>query len=102
MYGQVQPKLVFGENVTQALQFAESGAADVGIVALSIVSAPHIRDKGRFWEVPQEAYSPLDQGGLILKRARDPEAAKTFRDFLLGDSGRAVLKRYGFLLPESQ
>ena len=92
----VEPKLVLGENVAQALQFVESGAADAGIVALSLAVAPPLRTRGRYWEIPMDAYPPLEQGGIILK---DSQAARDFRAFLLSENGRRILKQYGFVVP---
>lgn len=98
LYEAVQPKLVFGENVTQAAQFVQSGAVDAGIIALSLAIAPPMKD-GRFQEVPRETYPRLDQGAAILSSARDPEAARALLDFVAGPRGRAVLTRYGFSTP---
>jgi molybdate transport system substrate-binding protein len=99
VYPQVERRLVYGENVAQTAQFVQSRAADVGIIALSLALAPPLRASGRYWEVPLEAYPAMEQGGLILDWARDPAAARAFRDFLLGPQGRAILERYGFELP---
>ena len=88
----VEKKLVIGENVTQAFQFVQSGAADVGLVARSLA----IRGQGRYWEVPLDAYPRLDQGGVILT---DSPAAREFRDFLLSATGRRILGEYGFFPP---
>jgi molybdate transport system substrate-binding protein len=99
VYDLVRSKLVFGENVSQALQFVQSGSADVGIVALSLALSPTVAHAGRFWEVPLDAYPRLEQGGTILQWASNPDAARSFRSFMLGADGRAVLKRYGFLAP---
>jgi molybdate transport system substrate-binding protein len=99
-YGSAKPKLVFGENVAQTLQFVQSGNAEIGIVALSLALAPTVRADGRFWEVPLNQYPRMDQGGVILKWAKDPDAARAVSRFLTGTEGRSVLKRYGFFLPE--
>jgi molybdate transport system substrate-binding protein len=99
VYDRVRPKLVLGENVAQALQFVESGSAQIGIVALSLALSPSVQAHGRFWEVALQSYPRIDQGGTILRWASNPEAAFSFRSFLLSDDGRAVLKRYGFFLP---
>ena len=95
----MQPKLVFGENVAQALQFAETGAADAAIVARSLVSAPAVQNRGRWLDIPAEAHPRLEQRGVVLENASDPQAARAFRDFILGGDGRAILEQYGFLLP---
>lgn len=97
----VQPKLVLGENVSQAAQFVETGAADAGIIALSLALAPPLVDRGRYAIVPPDSYPRLEQGAVVPSAAARPEAARAFLDFVLGPAGRAVLERYGFLPPEA-
>jgi molybdate transport system substrate-binding protein len=99
VYEPVRSKLVFGENISHAMQFVESGAADIGVLALSLVVSPQMRERGRYWEVPAHAYPAIEQGGLLLKSSRDHEASRAFCDFVLSDAGRIILKRYGFCLP---
>ncbi|MGA2576696.1 MAG: molybdate ABC transporter substrate-binding protein [Bryobacteraceae bacterium] len=96
IYDAVQGKLVMGENISQAFQMAQSGAAEVGIVALSLAIAPGAVGQGHYWEVPRDAYPRIQQGGAIMKWTKNPEAARAFRAFLLAPEGRAILKRYGF------
>jgi molybdate transport system substrate-binding protein len=96
----VRPRLVLGENVAQAAEFVQNGGADVGIVAKSLVLSPPLRDVGRWVDVPLDAFPRLEQGGVVLRRAGDVDAARAVRDALLGAEGRAVLARYGFELPE--
>jgi molybdate transport system substrate-binding protein len=100
VYDQVRPKLVFGENVAQALQFVQTGAADAGLVALSLAMASTVRDKGRWIDVPIDSYPRLEQGGAILKWAADVDAARALRAFVLGTEGRTILREYGFSIPE--
>ena len=100
VYNAVRPKLVYGENVQQALQFVQSGAADVGIVALSLALAPAIKPQGRYADVPLDAYPRIVQGGVILRWAADAAAARSLRAFLIAAEGRAVLKQYGFFMAE--
>ncbi len=95
-----EPKLVYGENIGQTAQFVQSGAADIGIIALSLAIAPQMRDAGRHWEIPLESYPRMEQGGMIVNGTKETRAARAFRDFVLGRHGREVLKRYGFFLPE--
>jgi molybdate transport system substrate-binding protein len=99
VYDRVQPKLVVGENIAQTLQFVQSGAADAGIVALSLALAPNVKGKGRMYEIPVSTYPRLEQGGVILKSAQDVDAARAFRGFLLSADGQAILKQYGFAPP---
>ncbi len=97
VYDAVKSKLVLGENVAQALQFVQSGNAEIGVVALSLAISPAVRDQGRFWEVPLGSYPRMDQGGVILKWAKDAEAARLFRGFLTKPEGRSIFKKYGFM-----
>jgi len=99
VYDQVASRLVYGENIAQTAQFVQSGAADAGILALSLAVAPQLRDAGRFWQVPLDAYPRMEQGGIILKSTKDLESARAFREFVLGEHGREVLKQYGFSVP---
>jgi molybdate transport system substrate-binding protein len=99
VYERVKDRLVLGENIAQSAQFIDSGAADIGIIALSLAMAPAMRDKGRFWKVPLDSYPRLEQGGVILSWARDVDAAHQFTSFVASDAGAAILKRYGFTLP---
>lgn len=96
----VDDKLVLGENVAQAADFVRSGGADAGLVAKSLVLTDALRDVGRWSEVPLELFPRLEQGGVVLRRADDPAAAREVRDALLGERGRALLERYGFSLPD--
>jgi molybdate transport system substrate-binding protein len=96
LYDAVKDKLVMGENISQTFQMAQSGAAEVGIVALSLALAPGASGQGHYREVPRDAYPPIQQGGAILKWTKNPADAQAFRAFLLSPDGRAILKRYGF------
>jgi molybdate transport system substrate-binding protein len=100
VYDRIQSKLVTAENIAQTLQFVQSGAAEVGVVALSLAMAPGVRGQGRYWEVPLYSYQRLWQGGVILKRAAESHAAAEFREFLTGDEGKRILLQYGFSVPD--
>jgi len=99
IYDAVREKLVHGENISQALQFVQSGSAEIGILALSLALAPGVESQGRFWKIPSDRYSRMEQGGIMLRWAKDSSGTRLFKQFLLGDQGRAILKRYGFGLP---
>lgn len=102
VYEKVQSKLVLGDNIAQTAQFVESGAADVGIIALSLAVAPAMKDKGQYWEVPLDAYPTIEQGGVTLSWAQNPEGVKIVRNYMTGPKGQAMLKRYGFFLPPGE
>jgi len=99
IWNRVNRNVVLGENVAQAAQFVQSGAADAGIIAKSLAVAPAMRGAGRFWEIPENAHPRLTQGGLILPWAVSRDAAIRLRDYLLSDEGRQLLESYGFGLP---
>lgn len=99
VYEQAESRLVFGENIAQTAQFVQSGAADLGILSLSLALAPQMQ--GHHWEIPSTAYPPLVQGGIILNWTKQATAAREFRDQVLGEGGKAVLRRYGFVTPEN-
>jgi molybdate transport system substrate-binding protein len=100
VYDQVEPKFVYGENIAQTAQFVQSGAADVGLVALALALSPKMSSVGSYWEIPLDAYPKMEQGGVILKSTQHLEAARSFRDFLFSPHGIEVLKKFGFSLPE--
>ena len=101
IYEQVKTKLVYGENISQAAQFVQSGNAQAGIVAMSLAVSPAMRD-GKQWVIPAEMHPPIEQGAIILKDAKNKEAAKAFLDFVKSSVGRSTLAKYGFKLPENQ
>lgn len=102
VYEEIKEKLVLGENIAQTAQFVESGAADVGLLALSLAMAPAMKEKGVYWELPAESYPAIEQGGVIMKWTKDPEAARVFTSYLCGPTGQATLKAYGFIIPETK
>jgi len=93
------PKLVVGENVTQAAQFVSSGNADAGFVAYSLVVAPNLGDKGRWIEIPAALYSPVAQGAVLTRHGMSNPAARRYLRFLGGKEAREVLARFGYALP---
>lgn len=102
MYEEVKDRLVLGENVSQAAQFVESGAADIGIIALSLALAPAMSKKGTYWEIPTETHPPLEQGAVIVKASKRADSAKQFLEFVKSRQGVAIMTRYGFVAPESR
>jgi molybdate transport system substrate-binding protein len=99
VYEPARPKLVLGENVAQAAQFVEAGAAQAGIVAYSLVLAPALAGKGAWTLVPQAWHRSLEQGLVVLRRAAANPLAGDFVQHLESAAGRAVLRRFGFALP---
>lgn len=99
VYSLVKDKLILGENVSQAAQFVESGACDVGIIALSLALAPAMKTVGAYWEIPASAHPSIEQGAVILRSSKQQDAAQAFLDFIKSEPAQEVMKRYGFTLP---
>lgn len=99
VWSRVEGKLVRGDSVSQAAQFATTGAADIGIIARALAFAPEMRARGRYWEIPPTLHPPLEQAGVVLTGAADRAAALAFRDYLRGDAASRLLVRHGFVLP---
>jgi molybdate transport system substrate-binding protein len=96
LYDQVKPKLVLGENIGQAAQYAATGAADAGLLAYSLALSPELRRAGKFYLIPATAHSPLQQSFVILKRAKGNASAAAFATFMASPVARQALKKYGF------
>ncbi len=93
----IRPKLVLGENVSQAAQFAVTGAADGGIIALSLAQAPQMARLGRHALIPAAWHAPLRQRMVLLRNAG--ATADAFYQYMQQPPARAVMRRYGFVLP---
>lgn len=90
----IQPKLVTGENVAQAAQFALSGSTEGGLVALSLVLSPDIQARSNYAVVPEQWHQPLRQRMVLLNS--ENKAAKQFYEYLQSPPARQVLKHYGY------
>lgn len=99
IYDQVSSRLVIGENISQAAQFVESGNAQAGLIALSHALAPAMKNKGRYWTVPLDAYPALNQAAVVLSKSGQQEEAQKFLNFLRSGEASSLLSRYGFSLP---
>lgn len=93
LYDTVAPKIVKGTSIAQAYTFVQTGAADLGFVALSQV----FKDTtGSRWIVPKDDYAPIDQQALLLTPGKDDTAAKAYLDFLKSPQAIAIIKSYGY------
>jgi len=99
IYDQVSSRLVVGENVSQAAQFVESGNAQAGLIALSHALAPAMKDKGRYWTVPLDAYPTLNQAAVVLSKSKQQDAARRFLEYVRSPEATSLLTSYGFSLP---
>ena len=89
----VAPKIVTGENISQALQFVDTGNAELGFVALSqVIDKP----AAQVWRVPADYYSPILQDAVLTKAGDADPAAKAFLEFLRSDEGKVIIEIYGY------
>jgi molybdate transport system substrate-binding protein len=92
LWASLERKLVFGENVQQAVQFVRSGSAEAGIVARSVADSPDLN-----WTlVDERLHAPLNQAAAVIAGTKQAAAAMTFIQFVSGEQGRAVMKQFGF------
>ncbi len=95
LWEQLSPKLVLGDNISQATQFVTSGAAQAGITALSLALAQVVATQsGAYWIIPEDLHTPLKQRMVLLKNAQP--SAKALFDYLQTPAAKAVLAKYGF------
>jgi molybdate transport system substrate-binding protein len=93
VYGAVKPKIVMGTSITQAFQFVETGAAELGFVAYSQVINV---TGGSRWLVPATDHAPINQQAILLYPGQNNAAAKAFLAYLKGPQAVAVIKKYGY------
>lgn len=98
LWDAVQPKLVLGENVSQAAQFTLSGDAQGGIIAYSLALSKEVSALGEFELIPADWHEPLNQRMVVLKDAGT--VAVAFHDYMNAPAARAIMEKYGFVLPE--
>jgi molybdate transport system substrate-binding protein len=101
IYKQIKSKLVYGENISQAAQFVQSGSAQAGILALSLAISPAMKN-GRHWEIPASFHPPLDQAVVILKNSHNVDSARAFLAFVKSPAARLVLEAFGFTAPPAK
>jgi molybdate transport system substrate-binding protein len=97
LWDAIKPKLVLGENVSQAAQFAASGSAQGGIFAYSLALSPAVGALGTYALLPSDSYAPLRQRMVLIKGAG--ETARAFYGYVQTPAARVIFRRYGFLLP---
>jgi molybdate transport system substrate-binding protein len=99
IYDRVQPKLVMGENISQAAQFVQSGNADVGIVAHSIALMPGAAERGVSAPIPAGSYPAIEQAAIVIRTSRDKDSARRFLAFLKTPAVVSLMQQFGFEIP---
>ncbi len=93
----VEKKLVYGESIAQTNQFVITGAAEVGFTAMSVVLSPQMKGKGKWIEINQIDYPPIEQGVVVVKRENSPaDNALKFYEFLSSKEAIAILETFGY------
>jgi molybdate transport system substrate-binding protein len=93
-------KLVFGENISQAAQFVQSGNTQAGLIALSLAASPPMKNAGKYWELPSDTYPEMQQVVGIVSSSKNKPAAQAFLDFVRSPQGASILQQYGFSVPQ--
>jgi molybdate transport system substrate-binding protein len=99
VYESVKARIVMGQNVNQAAQFAQSGSVQAAFLPLSLAGVPPLSTEGRTWLVPPASYPRVEQAGVVLKGTKQPGLARELAAFLVGGAARQVFARLGYDLP---
>ena len=97
----LEPRLVKGESVVQALQFAATGNATLGFVAESLLLSDAVPDASCVWRVPRSAHTPIEQQAILLQHGAQNESASELLEFLRSRKGRQIIARHGYDLAET-
>jgi molybdate transport system substrate-binding protein len=95
----LKDRLVLGQSVGQAAQFAQTGAAQAAILPASLVRVPPLSMQGRAWVLPPGSHPVVEQAGVVLKGASQPALARDFAAFLVSEEARRTFARLGYTLP---
>jgi molybdate transport system substrate-binding protein len=101
LYEQVKRKFVLGENISQTAQFAQSGNASVGLLALSLALAPALKNVGTYVEIPAAFHPPIEQAAVVVAASRQKALAQQFVDALRKPAVAQILQSYGFEVPRA-
>jgi molybdate transport system substrate-binding protein len=98
LYGKAEPKLVYGESISQVNQYISSKAADIGFTAKSVVLSPEMQGKGKWMELDKKSYKPIAQGAVLLKTSKERNApdAEAFYNYLYSEKAKKIFKKYGY------
>ncbi len=100
LWDDLKPLLVFGDNISQTLQYAETGNADVAILSRSLALSPRMAGKGHAQPIPESMYPPLNQGLVITNKGSVNPLSTKFAKFMQSDKAKSILERFGFSTPE--
>lgn len=92
IWSQIEPKVVYAQNVSQTRQFASSGNAEAAFIPLALVK----KGEGQVIAIDEKLHAPIEQELCLIKASNRREQAAKFRAYVLSEKGQALLKRYGY------
>ena len=96
----VKSKIVMGSNISQTAQFVSTGAADIGIIALSLALSPNMqKEKGNYYIIPEQSHQPIIQGAVITAKGKGNKLASDFFEFVKNEKTILILNHFGFTKP---
>jgi len=97
LYDKVKDKIIYADNISQTAQFAQTGNAEVGFLALSLTMTPEM--KGSVYVIDPKLYKPVEQAMVLVKSWKvNPEAAK-FMKFVLSEKCKPIFEKNGYIVP---
>jgi molybdate transport system substrate-binding protein len=96
LFNDLQTKIIYGDNISAAAQYAFTGNAEVGFIALSLAMAPEMVGKGKCYVIPQNLYSPIEQACVLIKKPARNLTAEKFMKYILGNSCDKLWEKYGY------
>jgi len=102
IYDELKPKIVIGDNISQAAQYAFTGNAEIGFIALSLALGPDMEGKGSCYIIPREFYPPVEQACILIKTTVLNTEAVKFRKYILSADTRPIWEKYGYDVPSKK
>jgi len=96
LYTDLKSKIIYADNISAAAQYAFTGNAEIGFIALSLALSPEMKGKGKCYIIPQEMYSPIEQACVLIKKSSRNIAAEKFMKVIVGNSYNNIWKKYGY------
>ena len=100
LWERIEPRLVYGENVGQAMQFVATRNAQLGLIAASQAADPNSPPPSCVWAVPAGTHEPIEQQLVVLRRTDKHHAVAAFVEFLAGDAAKSIIHKFGYRVPE--
>lgn len=100
VYEALKMKIVIAENISQAAQYAFTGNAEIGFIAMSLALTPEMTGKGRYYLIPQQLYEPIEQSCVLIKAPAANQEAARFRAYVLSPETKYIWEKWGYSVPE--